>query len=37
MMRDIEERKKRYYEVPTKLSEEVYKHLIDLLSAKRDE
>lgn len=37
LMREIEERKRRYYELPTKLSEEVYSHLITLLSAKRDE
>lgn len=36
LMHEIEERKKRYYETPTKLSEEVYKHLLLLLSAKKD-
>jgi hypothetical protein len=37
MLRDILDRKNRYYESPTKLSEEIYTHLVNLLSAKRDE
>lgn len=37
MLRDILDRKNRYYDSPTKLSEEVYNHLVNLLSAKRDE
>jgi hypothetical protein len=37
MMQEIEERKRRYYETPTKLSEEVYAHLLRLLSAKKDD
>ena len=30
-------RKQKYYQNPTKLSEEVFKHLLLLLSAKKDE
>ena len=37
MMKEIEEKKKKYYETPTKLSEEVFTHLINLLSTKKDE
>lgn len=37
MMKDILERKLKYYEAPTKLSEEVYNHLVNLLSAKKDD
>lgn len=37
MVRDILERKNRYYDSPTKLSEQVYGHLVNLLSAKRDD
>ena len=37
MMKIIEDLKDKYYESPTKLSEEVYTHLVNLLSSKRDE
>jgi hypothetical protein len=37
MMKDIQERMVKYYEAPTKLSDEVYTHLINLLSAKKDD
>lgn len=37
MLENLLERKNRYYDSPTKLSEQVYTHLVALLSAKRDD
>lgn len=37
MLENILERKNRYYDSPTKLSEQVHTHLVALLSAKRDD
>ena len=37
LLQELQERKKKYYEAPTKLSEQVCKHIVGLLTAKRDE